>query len=201
MAKWARFCISNRQEMPGSSEQGRELRGLCIPRSLPRWHDPGPLGAVLSPATILKAPASTIFFNLLFLAPLPPLLHHHHPFGSGLSGLSRLSGLLACPWALGVWPCAVGVIADRASGRTSGRASGRASGSTSVCASAAGGNPHLAPACANLPGKPAWCSRERAVLAALSAAMRCTSSRAVLQIYCLPQLTTPLSCRSPTADL
>ena len=51
MAKWARFCISNRQEMPGSSEQGRELRGLCIPRSLPRWHDPDPLGG-LSPAYI-----------------------------------------------------------------------------------------------------------------------------------------------------
>ena len=51
MAKWARFCISNRQEMPGSSDQGRELRGLCIPRSLPRWHDPDPLG-VLSPAYI-----------------------------------------------------------------------------------------------------------------------------------------------------
>jgi hypothetical protein len=49
MAKWARFCISNRQEMPGSSEHGRELRGLCIPRSLPRWHDPDPLGG-LSPA-------------------------------------------------------------------------------------------------------------------------------------------------------
>jgi hypothetical protein len=37
--------------MPGSSEQGRELRGLCIPRSLPRWHDPDPLGG-LSPAYI-----------------------------------------------------------------------------------------------------------------------------------------------------
>jgi hypothetical protein len=49
MAKWARFCIPNRQEMPGSSEQGRELRGLCIPRPLPRWHDPDPLGG-LSPA-------------------------------------------------------------------------------------------------------------------------------------------------------
>jgi hypothetical protein len=36
MAKWARFCIHKRQEMPGSSEQGRKLRGLCIPRSLPR---------------------------------------------------------------------------------------------------------------------------------------------------------------------
>jgi hypothetical protein len=43
MAKWVRFCISNRQE---------------IPRSLPRWHDPDPLGN-LSPATILKAPART----------------------------------------------------------------------------------------------------------------------------------------------
>jgi hypothetical protein len=51
MAKWARFCIPNRQEMPGSSEQGQELRGLCIPRSLPRWHDPDPLGG-LSPAYI-----------------------------------------------------------------------------------------------------------------------------------------------------
>ena len=51
MAKWARFCILNSQEMPGSSEQGRKLRGLCIPRSLPRWHDPDPLG-VLSPAYI-----------------------------------------------------------------------------------------------------------------------------------------------------
>ena len=51
MAKWARFCISNRQEMPGSSEQGRKLRGLFISRSLPRWHDPDPLG-VLSPAYI-----------------------------------------------------------------------------------------------------------------------------------------------------
>ena len=49
MAKWARFCISNRQEIPGSSEQGRKLRGLCIPRSLPRWQDPDPLGG-LSPA-------------------------------------------------------------------------------------------------------------------------------------------------------
>jgi hypothetical protein len=49
MAKWARFCIPNRQERPGSSEQGRKLRGLCIPRSLPRWHDPDPLGG-LSPA-------------------------------------------------------------------------------------------------------------------------------------------------------
>ncbi len=49
MAKWARFCIRNRQEMPGSSEQGRKLRGLCIPRSLPRWQDPDPLGG-LSPA-------------------------------------------------------------------------------------------------------------------------------------------------------
>jgi hypothetical protein len=37
--------------MPGSSDQGRELRGLCIPRSLPRWHDPDPLGG-LSPAYI-----------------------------------------------------------------------------------------------------------------------------------------------------
>jgi hypothetical protein len=52
MAKWARFCICNRQEMPGSSEQGRKLRGLCISRSLPRWHDPDPLGGVLSPAFI-----------------------------------------------------------------------------------------------------------------------------------------------------
>jgi hypothetical protein len=51
MAKWARFCIPNRQEMPGSSEQGRKLRGLYIPRSLPRWHDPDPLGG-LSPAYI-----------------------------------------------------------------------------------------------------------------------------------------------------
>ena len=51
MAKWARFCICNRQEMPGSSDQGRKLLGLCIPRSLPRWDDPDPLG-VLSPAYI-----------------------------------------------------------------------------------------------------------------------------------------------------
>jgi hypothetical protein len=51
MAKWARFCISNRQEMPGSSEQGRKLQGLCIPRPLPRWDDPDPLGG-LSPADI-----------------------------------------------------------------------------------------------------------------------------------------------------
>jgi hypothetical protein len=51
MAKWARFCIPNRQEMPGSSDQGGELRGLCIPQSLPRWHDPDPLGG-LSPAYI-----------------------------------------------------------------------------------------------------------------------------------------------------
>ena len=51
MAKWARFCICKRQEMSGSSEQGRKLRGLCIPRSLPRWHDPDPL-AGLSPAYI-----------------------------------------------------------------------------------------------------------------------------------------------------
>jgi hypothetical protein len=51
MAKWARFCIRNHQEMPGSSEQGRELRGLCIPRPFPRWHDPDPLGG-LSPAYI-----------------------------------------------------------------------------------------------------------------------------------------------------
>jgi hypothetical protein len=51
MAKWARFCIPNRQERPGSSDQGRKLRGLCIPRSLPRWHDPDPLGG-LSPAYI-----------------------------------------------------------------------------------------------------------------------------------------------------
>ena len=58
MAKWASFCISNRQEMPGSSDQGRALLGLCIPRSLPRWHDPDALG-VLSPATILKTPART----------------------------------------------------------------------------------------------------------------------------------------------
>jgi hypothetical protein len=45
--------------MPGSSKQGRELRGLCIPRSLPRWHDPDPLGG-LSPAylpEILKGQA------------------------------------------------------------------------------------------------------------------------------------------------
>jgi hypothetical protein len=51
MAKWARFCIPNRQEMSGRSEQGRELRGLCIPRPLPRWHDPDPLWG-LSPAYI-----------------------------------------------------------------------------------------------------------------------------------------------------
>jgi hypothetical protein len=51
MAKWTRFCIPNRQERPGSSEQGRKLRGLCIPRSLPRWHDSDPLGG-LSPAYI-----------------------------------------------------------------------------------------------------------------------------------------------------
>jgi hypothetical protein len=30
MAKWARFCILNRQEMPGSSEQDRKLRGLSM---------------------------------------------------------------------------------------------------------------------------------------------------------------------------
>jgi hypothetical protein len=48
MAKWARFCIPNRQEMPGSSEQDRQLRGLCIPRSLPRWHDPDPLGGAVA---------------------------------------------------------------------------------------------------------------------------------------------------------
>jgi hypothetical protein len=53
MAKWARFCILNSQEMPGSSEQGRALLGLCIPRSLPRWHDPNPLGG-LSPAYLLE---------------------------------------------------------------------------------------------------------------------------------------------------
>ena len=69
MAKWARFCICNRQEMPGSSEQGRKLRGLCIPRSLPRWHDPEPLG-VLSPATILKTPASTQKVKMASLATL-----------------------------------------------------------------------------------------------------------------------------------
>jgi hypothetical protein len=39
------------QEMPGSSEQDRQLRGLCIPRSLPRWHNPDPFGG-LSPAYI-----------------------------------------------------------------------------------------------------------------------------------------------------
>ena len=49
MSKWARFCICNRQERPCSSEQGRKLRDLCIPRSLPRWYDPDPLGG-LSPA-------------------------------------------------------------------------------------------------------------------------------------------------------
>jgi hypothetical protein len=51
MAKWARFCICNRQERPCSSEQDRERRDLCIPRSLPRWHDPDSLGG-LSPAYI-----------------------------------------------------------------------------------------------------------------------------------------------------
>jgi hypothetical protein len=39
------------QERPGSSEQDRPLQGLCIPRPLPRWHDPDPLGG-LSPAYI-----------------------------------------------------------------------------------------------------------------------------------------------------
>jgi hypothetical protein len=53
MAKWARFCICNRQEMPGSSEQGRALLGLCMTRTLARWYDPEPLGG-LWPATILK---------------------------------------------------------------------------------------------------------------------------------------------------
>jgi hypothetical protein len=47
MAKWARFCICNRQEMPGSSEQDRPLQGLCIPRSLLRWHELDPLGGLL----------------------------------------------------------------------------------------------------------------------------------------------------------
>ena len=69
MAKWARFCISNHQEMPGSSDQGRALLGLCIPRSLPRWDDPDPLG-VLSPATILKTPASTQKVKMASLATL-----------------------------------------------------------------------------------------------------------------------------------
>jgi hypothetical protein len=50
-AKWARFCIHNRQERPGSSEQDRQLRDLCIPLPLPRWHDTDPLGG-LSPAYI-----------------------------------------------------------------------------------------------------------------------------------------------------
>ena len=69
MTKWARFCISNHQEMPGSSDQGRALLGLCIPRSLPRWDDPDPLG-VLSPATILKTPASTQKVKMASLATL-----------------------------------------------------------------------------------------------------------------------------------
>ena len=69
MAKWARFCICKRQERPGSSEQGRKLRGLCIPRSLPRWHDPEPL-SVLSAATILKTPASTQKVKMASLATL-----------------------------------------------------------------------------------------------------------------------------------
>jgi hypothetical protein len=36
----ATFRIFNRQEKPGSSEQDRPLRGLCIPWPLPHWHDP-----------------------------------------------------------------------------------------------------------------------------------------------------------------
>jgi hypothetical protein len=46
MAKWARFCICNRQEMAGSSEQGRALLGPCMTRTLARWYDPDPLGGL-----------------------------------------------------------------------------------------------------------------------------------------------------------
>jgi hypothetical protein len=42
------FRIPNRQEMPGSSEQDRQLRDQCISRPLPRWHDPDPLGGLSS---------------------------------------------------------------------------------------------------------------------------------------------------------
>jgi hypothetical protein len=55
MAKWARFCLPNHQELPGSSKKDRQLQDLCIPRSLPRWHDPDPLGG-LSPAYIPEIP-------------------------------------------------------------------------------------------------------------------------------------------------
>ena len=51
VAKWARFCIPNRQEMPGSSEQGRALLGLYMTRTRARWYDPDPL-AGLSPVYI-----------------------------------------------------------------------------------------------------------------------------------------------------
>jgi hypothetical protein len=80
MAKWARFCICNRQEMAGSSDQGRKLRGLCISRSLPRWHDPDPLGG-LSPATILKTPARTQKVERASLATLAQSRNRLEPAG------------------------------------------------------------------------------------------------------------------------
>jgi hypothetical protein len=57
MAKWARFCIPNRQvarrcQVARSKAGSCEVHGPCvIPRSLPRWRDPDPLGG-LSPAYI-----------------------------------------------------------------------------------------------------------------------------------------------------
>jgi hypothetical protein len=69
-AKWARFCIQYRQEMPASSEQDRALRGPCILRALARWYEhPDPLGG-LWPATILKTPARTQKVKMASLATL-----------------------------------------------------------------------------------------------------------------------------------